>query len=275
MRRFDFLSFVEASLPTHDRKRQTLLLTAYLDASFTQPIGVSVVGGHIASAENWALIEEEWQANLDYWKLDYFHLTDIPHWLGHENGELCVKSFVNIIGRHGHNLTGCTAGIRDADWDDYVSKVLEAARRYPSRYHAVVDMMFKNLAEHIRLNHKGGTLSIIADVDDNREEITQGLFQAHASGEYSSELSTLALTHSQSVIPLQVADLHVGLVQRCANKYGFFGERNGMDWLGQEGGIADDARQMLRAAGKSSFGGAWSYETQRRREEALKRIRAS
>ncbi len=241
------------------------MLSGYFDASYTQPIGVSVIAGHLATSDQWSAIEAEWIANLRYWKLDYFHLADVIRKLGHENGSLCIRSFARIISKSSADLHGVMIGIRDADWDDYISKVPGGDQIFPSRYHALCDMLFRNLGKSAQL--KGAQIAVVADIDDARTGVTQALFDFYAQGEHKEQLVSLTFARSQKIVPLQIADLHAGLQQKYASLHGFLSETATPVPFRFEFGEDWDLRSIMWASGRSSEVAEWSYEIARRVEE--------
>lgn len=119
----------------------------YIDASFTQPAGVTSIGGYLGTEDEWASVKKQWLEYLDLWKLQDFHLTELlagkTH-LGFQDGRLCVLSFARIIEKS--SLHSITAGFRDEDWSEQ-RRTADAAT-YPSAYHVCLNMFMEILSSH-------------------------------------------------------------------------------------------------------------------------------
>jgi len=74
------------------------VLTAYFDASKTEvSLGVTSIVGYVAPLPEWERVEAEWLRAEKDWKLDRFHLTDLPRLIGHEKTPQCIGYFSEII----------------------------------------------------------------------------------------------------------------------------------------------------------------------------------
>lgn len=243
-------------------------LRAYFDASKTNPIGVTAVGGHIADDLKWMQIEHEWRDELQFWGLKVFHLTDIPSILGHEKGALCVRAFARLVSTS--QLHGITAGMRDADWDGLMNEPEYASHRstFPSRYHAVLDMLFAELGQFMELNYKDDSVSVTVDTDYEPLTYAQAIFDEYANGRYVGRLSSLTFSRASASIPLQIADLAVGLQRREWAKRGFLGEQDAA-W----GPMTIDQRAVHWSQGRTSNGVMWSNQLGEIARKARERVR--
>ena len=125
------------------------MLRSYFDASFTAVPGITAVAGYIGTEAQWARVEAEWAENLRIWGLGDFHLADLPHQIGHEMTELCVKSFANIIEPSG--LRHLDATLVDANWDR-LERTDEHRARFPTRYHSCLHMLLNVLEDMMQLD---------------------------------------------------------------------------------------------------------------------------
>jgi hypothetical protein len=247
-----------------------MVLRAYFDVSKTDPIGVTVVAGHVGNEAQWVAVETEWQKALDYWELEHFHLTDLPKIMGHERATLCVRNFAQIITRS--DLRGFSAGIRDADWDAMIaeSSTDTAAYRaeFPDRYHVVLDMVLGRLSMEINLNLPDEDTMIVLDADYAPVEAAQAIYDRYASK--NPRLVGMAILRAPKSKPLQAADLHAGLQRREWARKGFPSER-GADYFKD---FEIDDRVRMWASGKGSYGSMWSAQIARQIEDAKKRVEA-
>ena len=173
------LSIAELARVVHPRgskHRVMALLKAYFDASFTEPDGVSAIGGYVGSEQQWTSVETAWLENLGVWGLDEFHLSPLlageTH-LGREKGELCALSFAHIIGKSQLHAVG--ASLRDEDWDA-APKSAAFNEHLPHRYHGCLDMVLAILDQHMSLEFPGECVAIIADGDTADEAAAKALF---------------------------------------------------------------------------------------------------
>lgn len=243
------------------------VLKAYFDASMTNPIGVTAIGGHIATTEAWEDLEARWREALKYWELECFHLSAIVPTMGHEKGALCIRNFVRTI--DGTQLRGLSAGIRDADWDELVSEPKWAHLRatFPTRYHVVLDMLFRELGDAMGLDHKGDQVEVVIDTDFQPTALAQSMFEELKNERYAQRFASLEFGHAPSCIPLQVADLSVGLQRRHWVDCGFLGEGDSPAYLP----MTADIRAMLSAQGQFSRQTMWSFELAERAIAARER----
>jgi len=207
--------------------------------------------GYIGTEEQWAKVVSEWAENLRMWGLDDFHLTDLPHKLGHSNAELCVKTFANIIEPSG--LRHLDASLVDADWER-LERDDEQRKRFPHRYHACLYMLFDVLEDEIRLEFKGQQIAIVLDDDIQPQDAAQAIFNEYKERQ-SAGFAALAFTNRRKCLPLQCADLIVGSFRQA--------------WLhsvetGTEAGFSAAMRNRVIFHGRGSH---WSAETMKVAEE--------
>jgi len=85
-------------------KRFLGIFTAYLDESGThEESDVVAVAGFFSVADRWVKFSQEWQAVLDYYCLDYFHMTDFESSQGQfkewdaQKHKDCLNKLLGII----------------------------------------------------------------------------------------------------------------------------------------------------------------------------------
>jgi hypothetical protein len=235
------------------------LLRAYLDASFTQPKGVTSIGGFIGSEPTWSQIDRDWSEALSLWSLDDFHLTDLlagnTH-LGRKRGELCALYFANIVGNSGlHNIS---SSFRDEDWTS-PRRELDAAR-YPEPYHLCLSLLLDILSTHMKLEFPGDTVHIIADSDTGKAQAALTIVEDHR-GASGSPIVSFEFGDRRKFPRLQCADLFAGEERKA--------------WLGSNSWRHPDVKGLyaiaLSGKGRSSY---WSAETERRINELREQMKA-
>jgi hypothetical protein len=233
-------------------KRLLMVLRAYLDASKTHPLGVTCVGGHVGTEEAWTKLEADWNAALAYWELDRFHLTDLNGIMGYEKATLCVRNFAHIIGKS--DVSGISAGVLDADWDQYINQpeLAEYRAAFPTRLHAVLDMALGRLSMEIGLNLPDEPTLVILDSDYNPENAARDVYDYWAA--QNPKFCGLTITHSVKARPLEVADLYAGITRRDWAE-------NGLDLESRQqlGPITWDQRARWNAGGRRGMSTMWSF----------------
>lgn len=252
--------------PGRSEKRLLMVLRAYFDASNTHPLGVTCIGGHVGDEAAWAALEGRWIEARKDWRLERFHLTDLPHQLGRDNAALCVRNFAGLIGDS--DVRGFCAGLRDEDWDEFVKNALnqeEMIAQFPTRYHYALDMVLGHLSMQIGLNLPDEDVLVTLD-RDAPVEASQAIFDRWATK--NPRLCGLAILHfpENRIVPLECADLYAGMKRRDWAERGFESERA----EGTYGAITWDDRARMRAGGRGSYGSMWSFKI----EDHIAQIRA-
>lgn len=232
-----------------------MVLRAYLDASKTEPIGITCVAGHVGNADAWDAFEPQWKAALDYWNLETFHLTDLVGIMGRERATLCIRNFAQVM--RASNLEGIFAGARDADWDAMVAAnnadTAEYLADFLTRYHAVLDMALGRLSMEIGLNLPDEDTLVVLDTDHVPTDATVAVFNRWQAK--NPRLVGLAITFATKSLPLQAADLFAGLRRRDWAVRGLDGEPSATEQV-----VNLDMKTIWNAGGKRSFGSLWSAE---------------
>jgi hypothetical protein len=252
------LSIAELARVIHPRgskHRVMALLKAYFDASFTEPSGITAIGGYVGSEQEWKRVEERWLENLDLWGLEEFHLAPLlagaTH-LGRANGELCALSFARII--HKSDLHGIGASLRDEDWESAPKNDAFIARM-PNKYHSCLDMVLAILDQHMSLELPGELVAIIADSDTTDEAASKALFERRKA---LTEGRFVSFTFSSKArFPvLQCADLYAGEERKA--------------WLKAKAWAHPEMGQLYNLAqGRRASGTHWSAEVQRKIGELI------
>lgn len=230
------------------------LLRAHFDASFTEPEGVTSIGGYVGTEAQWVAVEVAWAAALDMWGLDEFHLAPLLHGetvLGRAKGEMAALWFARILGESGLHSVG--ASFRDIDWSP--ERRTADAAWYPEPYHACLDMVLGSLAEHMRFEFPDDAVVVLVDSDTLEQAAAEAIFerkQALTKGQFVSfGFSSRARCRS-----LQCADLYAGAERRM--------------WLeAQSWQMPEMPRLYAIAQGVKGRGSYWSLETEKRIAEIL------
>jgi hypothetical protein len=153
--------------PTPGRKTLAVL-QASLDASWDQPLGITVVAGYIAALSEWDDLEEAWTNGLALWNIPHFHLRELRKWLRAERVEPCVRYFSNLIECSG--LCAVGSALRDVDWDNPNWRDM-STQRLESRYKPCLDMSLDTLGDFAIEYLAGQPVSVLFDADGTNKSI--------------------------------------------------------------------------------------------------------
>jgi hypothetical protein len=195
------------------RDGRLALLTSYLDASYSpDKSGYYSVAGFVGDAEAWESLERDWLAELSVWGLEDFHLTDVVHQLGHENGTLCIRAFSNIVRKS--DLWGVGIACEMAHWRSKDTG-------YENPYHFCFSQTLMVLNSHLELEADRRPVALIVDDDIKPHNITSDIFRAYQENGYP--FTSLTIGTRSIFVPLQAADLAVGALRHEWNS-GVFSE---------------------------------------------------
>lgn len=184
-------------------------LRAAFDSSKDSPNGVTAVSGYLASEDQWASIEDAWNAQLGLIRADRFHLTEIRSQF--TDWPRAVKPFAQIIAAA--ELRSISATIRDTDWnsrphDPAYSKVC------PYREHGCLDLLFGVLAQDVALEFANQPVAIVFDRDWGNHEAIVRVYDAWRERTKHPGFNIfLKGGVLWDAIPLQCADLAAGLLR--------------------------------------------------------------
>ena len=230
------------------------LLHSYFDASFTEPKGVTAIGGYLGTEDQWTRVKNEWVENLALWKLKKFHLTELlAGRLNVSDPELCALTFARIM--HKSGLHGLHAALRDEDFTarDYDSSL------FPGAYHVCLDMLLGNVAEHMWLEFPDDLVAIVMDSDTPQKAAAEAVFerQKELSG---NQFASFTISSQARCRVLECADLLAGEHRKSWLK--------SKSWHRPETGRIYDIAQGVR-----SRGSYWSAGTEREIEKILAKLK--
>lgn len=216
--------------PRGARWKALAMLAAYFDASNTEvqrSQGVFAIGGYVATLTDWEGVEREWLKNLKYWNLERFHLFDVMYDMGQERGELCVRSFAQIV----KGARGVYSGVMTADWAA-IEKPPAFAARYPLAYHFCFDHILFQLSQWCRSQAPGEHVGTVFDQDvaGANKAAADAIFDTYLANPRHPNLTQgLTWSNDRAAPMLQTADLLAGV----ARKYWFDVEypRDPASWL--------------------------------------------
>lgn len=241
-----------------------MILRGYFDLSRNPTDGLSVIGGHIGDAETWQTAEQSWQECLDYWELDWFHLTEIPAIFGHEKGSDCIKNFCRAVPA---SLIGIVAGMQDSSWQAAIEDEPKLKAEFPSQYHALCHMLFDLLADVLANFKSGSLLHITLDKDHSDTEFTEAVFD-YWKQKSDSSLCSLSFGSQRKQKPMQMADLISGLQRKQWEEYGFVCEATSAPPEAASPDYMNNwtNRAFLAARGRIAHLSMWSTETAKQRQ---------
>jgi hypothetical protein len=195
------------------------MLGAYFDASRTRvQAGAYVIGGYLGSENLWTDLEAEWSANLSYWKVADFHLTDClagrgeferPGFDSHKR-QLCALSFGQII--HRARPEAVWSGLLDEDWE-----ALEASpafrARYPSPYQYLFHDILWQLARVGHGRYAGEMIAPVFDADASPASVEPIYAGLKTSPAYDNLVASVTFGSRRKYMPLQAADILAGEMQ--------------------------------------------------------------
>lgn len=207
-----------AITPRHG-PRLIAVIYAYLDASKTEVSkGFTVVAGYVAPLAEWGKVEAEWAEAVNDWRIPKFHLSELPTYLsvGYEKASLCAQYFANIV--RGSDLIGVGAVLQDTAWE---ARAMEPHQPPPFSvvaYEQCLREALVLLCEAAANIYPGEQITVICDRDAKAASI-HAVFDAVQKEKPALFSMTVAgkdeKSASDSIIPLQVADMAAGLIRRA------------------------------------------------------------
>jgi hypothetical protein len=243
------------------------MLQAFFDASRTKvQAGAYVIGGYVGPESLWTPFVDEWRANLAYWGVQDFHLTECLAKRGDfakldtHKSELCALSFGQII--HQRRPDAIWSGVLDEEWDELdVSAGFKA--RYPSPYQFLFHDIIWQLARWGRGFARGESIAPIFDVDADPRSVEPIYAALKTSPGYDNLVASVTFGSRRAFLPLQAADVIAGEMQR--------------HWFDRE--YPDDPTTifpvwrnlLVYATPMGNTGGMWGAETLARAAQAFDR----
>lgn len=242
------------------------MLKAYFDASRTKvQTGVYLIGGYVESEPFWTAFETEWRANLAYWEITDFHLTDCLAQrrqfagLDTHKSQLCALSFGQIIKKADPRVIW--SGLVDEEWDE-----LTASAPFRERYGSPYQFLFHDILWQLgawRFQHaRREQVAPIFDADADPRSVQPILDSLKSSPLYEDLAMGVTFGSRRGYVPLQAADIIAGEMQRHwfdreypADENLFPGFRN----------------LLLFAVPHGSTGGLWTAATLKKAADAFDR----
>lgn len=189
-----------------------VVVKGYFDASMENPRGITAVAGHVGTEEAWAVVERRWKAELKFWDLERFHLTDVLAKMGGEKGMLCALAFSRIVMKPS-GLNHFSAAINDVDfaaapWRSEVRAI------FPQRQHFCLWRLFDAL-QYIRGRMRlepEDQIQLVFDEDYESEAKALAVYDAWK--EQNQHPGFDSVTVARRMTGLEVADLAAGITRR-------------------------------------------------------------
>jgi hypothetical protein len=184
------------------------VLTAALDASYCNPAWIYAVAGYVGERDVWDAVMSEWNEALRGWRIDRFHLAELPSLVGREKTRQCEGYFANIV--RGSNLHSIGSAIFTHDWEkpDWGH---DDSPRFSTPYEQSLWFALNVLGEHCELEFPGQSITILCDVDSSEAAI-QSVFKKAA--EQRRCLDSITVTNRRRHKQLEVADLAAGSLRK-------------------------------------------------------------
>lgn len=188
-------------------KAVVMVLRACIDASWSdQPPGVTVVAGYMSNVDETERVEKEWIEGLKYWRIPYFHLSELSTMTRH--ADLCELFFSNIITVS--KLAPIGAAIFNEDWNnpDWGD---DTTIRRATPYEQCLDSALRVIGEHAREHYPNEKIAILCCLDSSESVIIDAFKRAKRRWK---QLDNMIIKSSKEQAFLQCADLGAGLLRR-------------------------------------------------------------
>ena len=201
------------------------MLHAYFDETGTHDSSVvTAIGGYVATASEWAAVEEEWLpilAEVADKGVTHFHLSHCLMNIGefalcdNPTRNYLITQFAKILGRH--ELAPIFSAVVQADWD-----ALDDGGAFFQAFPTPIALCFENLVRGLASwTAKYADGEKVVPMFAYRQEWTTGaglgapILQLYGGQPwYRRFLAAIAFGWPQEIVPLQGADLFAGLMRR-------------------------------------------------------------
>ena len=139
------------------RRRQLLMLQAYIDDSGTGASDIFVLAGYIAPAESWAAFSDEWVEllNAPSLPLEYFKMSEMTD--TEDRRERCA-AFYRVIERHVTAAVSCVVDVSDLvravrgfEWPQNIVNLGQLENPYYFSFKAITNV-FAQHQERLRID---------------------------------------------------------------------------------------------------------------------------
>ncbi len=198
--------------PSASKWKALAMLRAYFDGSRTgiQP-GVSAIAGYVAAKSVWEELEPKWLAELDKYKIERFHRSEVRHWLGRERGEECIRVFAKLIEPRSHDMVW--SAVIDDDWNA-LDKPPAFANRFPSVLHFCFEHVIWQLSAWGKVNAAGELIAPVFD-DDMSPSAANAIYEEYkASALHPNLIASITWASSGVHRMIETADLAAGELQQ-------------------------------------------------------------
>jgi hypothetical protein len=213
-------------------RRPLLMLSEYIDDSTMNSMPVSVLGGWIGSAKDWAAFSDEWQEAL--WmkpRLRYFKLSEAQNLRGEFSGWSeesryeRIRLLIKIIERY--RLLGVTSAMPTAEYKEVFGPIPDNGIKNP--YFLSFFGITAHLAGYFQGLGHNEPIDFIFDIQPGQVELVvtawESFLQA-APDEIRPLLGDYPIFRSDAkTIPLQAADMGAGWSRQLAEDH-FHGRPN-------------------------------------------------
>ncbi len=192
------------------RKRQLLMLKAYIDDSGNDDGPWFVLGGYIATAEAWARFSDDWQAVLDMKPtIKHFKLSEAMRWSDAHWRER-MPLFAAAIKKH------ASAGVSISIPNQLYRRVAAGRKPHSNPYHVAVGSLILELTKY----HDQLLLTEPVDFifDEGNSPIVMNMWdkvRARLPPDVRKLLGRTPIPgDDKTMLPLQAADFYAGFVRR-------------------------------------------------------------
>lgn len=184
------------------------MLRAALDATSCHPPWIYAVGGLVGSPEAWDELVPQWQEALAKWRIQRFHLSELPKLVGRERTKMCEGYFRRLLADCELDTVGAaifTAHWGRSDWGH------DQSPRFNTAYEQSLWFALTALGQHCKERFPEQEVVILCDADAPKAAIGEILKKVQ---EQHPSLGSMTISTSAKRIELQCADLAAGYLRR-------------------------------------------------------------
>ena len=193
------------------------LLRAYFDESGVHGgARITGVSGFIGPADEWELLESEWNSELDRFSKDTGRNINVFHAYDCENGEdfwagidrsireAYYRQLARVLVKH-KGLMGISFSIENNKWGAYASP--EFKNRYRSPYQLCAENCFQHVASYAKARAEGQNVSLIFAEHPKYTSHIEEVFSYYMANKIWSNIKGFTTLSPRDCIPLQSADM--------------------------------------------------------------------
>ncbi|WP_082474630.1 DUF3800 domain-containing protein [Sphingomonas sp. Leaf343] len=219
----DSVRALVSGFPRKRRERQLIaMLQMFVDDSGINQPPIYCLAGWIATASQWALFSDDWQAVLDEEpKLDYFHavewkrLGDAFRGWQRSDADAKLEKLIATISKH--KLIMSSSIMLHEHYIEVFGDTKDVRRRFPP-YQMLLNHLVIQTADWLRSKGRTDKLDIIFDSQMSHDKIVLGFWDDLVANTFDDIGATLSnspiFRNDKDVVGLQAADLLAWTIRR-------------------------------------------------------------